>query len=90
LFKSYQGIIRDMILQHETLPFESYVHELAAYTHTLVLCKNQQSSIAEKVLTRSLLNMLTEHLISEVLDLDLPFPQEDLFTLTTTISKLAL
>lgn len=90
LFKLYQGIIRDMVLQHETLPVESYVHELAAYTHTLVLCKDQQSSIAERVFTRPLLNELTDHLISEVLDLDLPFPQEDLFTLTTTLSNLAL
>jgi hypothetical protein len=90
LFRSYQAIIRGMIHKHQTLPIESYIHELAAHTHTFVLCKNQQSSIAERVFSKSLLTDLTTDLVSEVVDLDLPFPQEELFTLTTTLSNLAL
>ncbi|KAG1463931.1 hypothetical protein G6F56_005187 [Rhizopus delemar] len=90
LFRSYQAIIRGMILKHQTLPIESYIHELAAHTHTLILCKNQHSPIAERVFSKSLLIDLTTNLVSEVVDLDLLFPQEELFTLTTTLSSLAL
>ncbi|ORX51252.1 hypothetical protein DM01DRAFT_1087208 [Hesseltinella vesiculosa] len=90
LFRSYQATIRGMIDKHQTLPIESYIHELAAHTHTLVLCKNQQSSIAERVFSKSLLTDLTTNLVSDVVDLDLPFPQDDLFALTTTISNLVL
>ncbi|KAG1145456.1 hypothetical protein G6F37_005522 [Rhizopus arrhizus] len=90
LFGFYQAIIRGMIHKHQTLPIESYIHELAAHTHTFVLCKNQQSSIAERVFSKSLLTDLTTDLVSEVVDLDLPFPQEELFTLTTTLFNLAL
>ncbi|CEJ05515.1 hypothetical protein RMCBS344292_19455 [Rhizopus microsporus] len=37
LFRSYQAIIRGMILKHQTLPIESYIHELAAHTHAYPL-----------------------------------------------------
>ncbi|KAG2220913.1 hypothetical protein INT45_013042 [Circinella minor] len=42
------------------------------------------------VFSKSLLTDLTTELVSEVVDLDLPCPQEELFTLTTTLSNLAL
>ena len=90
IFKSYQAIIRSMIHKHQTLPIESYIHELAAHTHTFVLCKNQQSPIAERVFSKSVLTDLTTGLVSEIVDLDLPFPQEELLILTTTLSNLAL
>ncbi|OAD67335.1 hypothetical protein PHYBLDRAFT_63665 [Phycomyces blakesleeanus NRRL 1555(-)] len=90
LFRSYQVIIRGIILKHQTLPIESYIHELAAHTHTLILCKNQHSPIAERVFSKSLLIALTTNLVSELVDFDLPFPEEDLFTLTTTLFSLAL
>ncbi|KAI9023581.1 hypothetical protein CLU79DRAFT_827433 [Phycomyces nitens] len=90
LFRSYQAIIHGMILKHQTLPIESYIHELAAHTHTLILCKNQHSPIAERVFSKSLLIDLTTSLVSELVDLDLPFPKEELFTLTNTLSSLAL
>ncbi|KAG1175062.1 hypothetical protein G6F70_006381 [Rhizopus microsporus] len=59
-----------MILKYQTLPIESYIHELAAHTHTIVLCKNHQSHIAERVFSKSLLADLTSDLASEVIDLD--------------------
>ncbi|CAO3675946.1 unnamed protein product [Rhizopus microsporus] len=70
LFRPYQAIIRSMILKYQTLPIESYIHELAAHTHTIVLCKNHQSHIAERVFSKSLLADLTSDLASEVIDLD--------------------
>ncbi|RCH84895.1 hypothetical protein CU097_002458 [Rhizopus azygosporus] len=66
LLRSYQVIIRGMILKYQTLPIESYIHELAAYTHIFVLCKNRQSHIAERVFSNSLL----ADLVSEVIYFD--------------------
>ncbi|RCH83992.1 hypothetical protein CU097_001810 [Rhizopus azygosporus] len=51
---------------------------------------NQHSPIAERVFSKPLLIDLTTNLVFEVVDLDLPFPKEELFTLTTTLSSLAL
>ncbi|KAF7724286.1 hypothetical protein EC973_001187 [Apophysomyces ossiformis] len=50
-----QQAIHEMVDQHTTLPLESYIQELAALTHILVVCKNQYSTIVEKMFTLDLL-----------------------------------
>ncbi|KAF7732847.1 hypothetical protein EC973_000123 [Apophysomyces ossiformis] len=66
-FKTYQETIRSMVDRHTTLPLESYIHELAALTHVLVICKNQHSGITENIFSLELLKRLAASLASDLL-----------------------
>lgn len=57
-FKRYQQAIYDLVDQHITLPLESYIQELVALTHILVVCKSQHSTIVKKIFTLGLLRTL--------------------------------
>ena len=59
-FKRYQQAIYDVLDQHTTLPLESYIQKLADLTHIFIVCKNQHSTIAEKIFSLDLLKKLVD------------------------------
>lgn len=90
LFNKYQIAVCNIIKKHESLPIESYVHELASLTHILFLCKNQHSEIAEKIFSLDLLKDLTSLPELETINDSLYFPMEHFMTITKTITNLTL
>ncbi|CAO3601323.1 unnamed protein product [Absidia cylindrospora] len=68
LFQYYQSTIHGMISKHGSLPLESYVHEIAALTHILILNKHQHSPTAMKVFSAELLDELAESLSTETMN----------------------
>ncbi|KAG0172220.1 hypothetical protein DFQ30_010914 [Apophysomyces sp. BC1015] len=90
LFKTYQAAVRGIILKHETLPVESYTHELAFLTHVLILCKNQHRIIADGIFSLDLLKKLAAPLTLECINMNLDFPHQHFMTITTSITNLSL
>ncbi|KAI8335877.1 hypothetical protein BC941DRAFT_354975 [Chlamydoabsidia padenii] len=88
LFKSYQQTVHKMVEQHTTLPLESYIHELAALTNILVICKNQHSALAEKIFTLDLLKHLSDELTS-ALTREIQFSQKNYADINTHITLLS-
>ncbi|KAI7903722.1 uncharacterized protein BX663DRAFT_485824 [Cokeromyces recurvatus] len=90
LFNKYQIAVCNIIQKHESLPIESYVHELASLTHIFFLCKNQHSEIAEKIFSLDLLKDLTSLPELETMNDSPYFPVEHFMTITNTITNVTL
>lgn len=90
LFKNYQLIVGSLIKQHETLPIETYLNELAALTHILILKKSQHSPIAVSAFSASLMDQLAASLCSKTMNYDLNFDDHQYLTLTKYITDLSL
>lgn len=90
LFNKYQIAVCNVIQKHESLPIESYVHELTSLTQIFFLCKNQHSEIAEKIFSLDLLKDLTRLPELETMNDSPDFPMEHFMTITKTITNLTL
>lgn len=90
LFKNYQLIVGSLIKQHETLPLETYLNELAALTHILILKKSQHSPIAVSAFSARLMDQLAASLCSKTMNYDLNFDDHQYLTLTKYITDLSL
>ncbi|CAO3677371.1 unnamed protein product [Rhizopus stolonifer] len=75
-----------MVEQHTTLPLESYIHELEALTNILVVCKNEHSTIAEKIFMLDLLRRLGDTLASDIIR-NFEFGQKNYMTINTYITQ---
>ncbi|CAO3697691.1 unnamed protein product [Rhizopus stolonifer] len=90
LFKDYQSIVQSLVSKHEALPLESYINELAALTHILVLNKHQHSSIAKMVFSDELLDDLAESMISESMDYNLSMSEQQYMAMAKIVNQLSL
>ncbi|CAO3640917.1 unnamed protein product [Cunninghamella blakesleeana] len=90
MFKSYQSIGQTLINKHLALPLESYINELAALTHILLLNKHQHSSIAKKVFSVELLDDLAVSLVSESMDYNLSMDEQQYMAMAKIINQLSL
>lgn len=89
-FKDYQSIVQSLISKHEALPLKSYINELIALTHILVLNKNQHSPTAKKVFAGELLDDLTEFIVSESMNYNLTMSEQQYMTMAKIINQLSL
>ncbi|KAG0176913.1 hypothetical protein DFQ28_006716 [Apophysomyces sp. BC1034] len=89
LFKVYQTTVIDIIRTHKTIPLESYIHELAALTHIIILCKDQHSLIAQNVFSLDLLQDLSSPDL-HAMNLNLDFSVENFIAINTIITNLNL
>ncbi|KAL0080214.1 hypothetical protein F4703DRAFT_1777642 [Phycomyces blakesleeanus] len=90
MFKDYQSIVQSLVRKHVALPLETYINELAALTHILVLNKNQHSSIAKKVFSVDLLDYLAVSLVSESMDYNLSMNDQQYMAMAKIINQLSL
>ncbi|KAI8085602.1 hypothetical protein BDF21DRAFT_486727, partial [Thamnidium elegans] len=90
LFEGYQSIVQSLVSKHETLPLGSYINELAALTHILVLNKHQHSPIAKKIFSDELLDDLAESMVSELMNYNLRMSEHQYMAMTIIINQLSL
>ncbi|CAO3601320.1 unnamed protein product [Absidia cylindrospora] len=90
MFKDYQSIVQSLVRKHSALPLESYINELAALTHILLLNKHQHSSISKKVFSVELLDDLAVSLVSESMDYSLSMNEQQYMTMAKIINQLSL
>ncbi|KAG1018445.1 hypothetical protein G6F26_010948 [Rhizopus arrhizus] len=69
---------------------QSYINELAALTHILVLNKHQHSPIAKKVFSDELLDDLAESMVSESMNYNLSISEQQYMAMTKIINQLSL
>ncbi|KAF7732149.1 hypothetical protein EC973_006404 [Apophysomyces ossiformis] len=89
-FQIYRSAARTLITKHKKLPPESYINELAALTHVLVINKHQHSPLAMKIFPPCLLDDLAASLCQESIDLDIEFDDEHFLTLTKIVTQLSM
>ncbi|KAG1469183.1 hypothetical protein G6F56_003400 [Rhizopus delemar] len=90
LFEDYQSSVQSLVSKHEALPLESYISELAALTHILVLNKHQHSPIAKKVFSDELLDDLAESMVSESMNYNLSLSEQQYMAMAKIINQLSL
>jgi hypothetical protein len=80
----------ELLLEHKSLPIETYVTEFAALSHVFLLGKNQYSQTVSDVFTVDTLEKITDTLVKKDINWGLTFSQSQFMELSNTLADLSL
>jgi hypothetical protein len=90
MFDQYKLLVDELLLEHEKLPIETYVAEIAALSHVFLLGKNQYSQTLSDVFTVDTLEKITDTLVKKDINWNLTFSQSEFMELSTILTDLSL